>query len=396
MPAEWTESDTIDWLFNVAGKLGIPCEYFASSNPIRGMDYSGKKQFTPILNNICVLSCLFRNEFVGSHLLEMNKEDFLIEYPHHGHKFYEAFRVLMHQIQSSQHQISSPVSSHHPSIESNDSICLQQSRYNSLPFSCSIFSQFGIHFFSPETPAVHHNQNGGVGDCWSSLVSPTGSSPMEPNYNLLHPSGSVAAMVQQAENNPMGQYCPTTVAAATATTANGDRHHHLPYPSMESTYTYMHPHSHPHHQQHHHHHHQHHTGNKTSLAGYDDALHQQQHAAYHHQQQQQQQLHQDNYDSYSLDMIGKFPSSREPHPLPLPYNNNNNRSENDIFFFFVSIVTGDHYENYSNGTEPSDPEEIMASSDHVTTSVTVNGATLKRVGRPTGTKPNNRRRKQGI
>lgn len=36
----------------------------------------------------------------------------------------------------------------------------------------------------------------------------------------------------------------------------------------------------------------------------------------------------------------------------------------------------------------------MASSDHMTTSI-VNGATLKRVGRPTGSKPSNRRRKQG-
>lgn len=54
------------------------------------------------------------------------------------------------------------------------------------------------------------------------------------------------------------------------------------------------------------------------------------------------------------------------------------------------FVAGEHYENYSNGT-PSDPEEIMAPSD----AVTVNVTGLKRVGRPTGNKPSNRRRKQG-
>ena len=73
MPAEWTESDTIDWLFNVAGKLGIPCEYFASSNPIRGMDHSIELHVQAIhinLNNICfvlfVSKWICRITFVGN------------------------------------------------------------------------------------------------------------------------------------------------------------------------------------------------------------------------------------------------------------------------------------------------------------------------------------------
>ena len=36
LPADWDESDTIDWLFTVANKLGIPCEYFASFGHLRG------------------------------------------------------------------------------------------------------------------------------------------------------------------------------------------------------------------------------------------------------------------------------------------------------------------------------------------------------------------------
>lgn len=36
MPANWDESDTIDWLFTVASKLGIPCEYFASFGHLKG------------------------------------------------------------------------------------------------------------------------------------------------------------------------------------------------------------------------------------------------------------------------------------------------------------------------------------------------------------------------
>ena len=36
LPADWDESDTIDWLFTVANKLGIPCEYFASFSHLRG------------------------------------------------------------------------------------------------------------------------------------------------------------------------------------------------------------------------------------------------------------------------------------------------------------------------------------------------------------------------
>jgi hypothetical protein len=39
---------------------------------------------------------------VGANLLEMNKEDFQLKYPNHGHKFYEAFRQLVHQIQIQQ------------------------------------------------------------------------------------------------------------------------------------------------------------------------------------------------------------------------------------------------------------------------------------------------------
>ena len=56
------------------------------------------------------------------------------------------------------------------------------------------------------------------------------------------------------------------------------------------------------------------------------------------------------------------------------------------YLFVRFFRSGDHYENYSNGT-PSDPEEIMAPND----AITINTGGLKRVGRPTG---NNRRRKQ--
>lgn len=30
LPPDWDENDTTDWIFDLARKLGIPCEYFAS------------------------------------------------------------------------------------------------------------------------------------------------------------------------------------------------------------------------------------------------------------------------------------------------------------------------------------------------------------------------------
>lgn len=46
--------------------------------------------------------------YTGANFLEMNKEDFQLKYPNHGHKFYEAFRQLVHQIQIQQQQQHSP------------------------------------------------------------------------------------------------------------------------------------------------------------------------------------------------------------------------------------------------------------------------------------------------
>lgn len=100
MPADWDESDTIDWLFTVANKLGIPCEYFASFGHLTGEFYSF------VFKLICYnfeLIIHTRVSISGSNLLEMNKDDFQSKYPNHGHKFYEAFRQLVHQIQLQQH-----------------------------------------------------------------------------------------------------------------------------------------------------------------------------------------------------------------------------------------------------------------------------------------------------
>lgn len=32
LPADWDENDTVDFLYSLRNKLGIPCEYFASFN----------------------------------------------------------------------------------------------------------------------------------------------------------------------------------------------------------------------------------------------------------------------------------------------------------------------------------------------------------------------------
>lgn len=62
----------------------------------------------------------------------MNKEDFQLKYPNHGHKFYEAFRQLVHQIQIQQQQQHSPAI-----IEGNatDLLGLQSKSSSSLAFS---------------------------------------------------------------------------------------------------------------------------------------------------------------------------------------------------------------------------------------------------------------------
>jgi hypothetical protein len=52
--------------------------------------------------------------YTGANFLEMNKEDFQLKYPNHGHKFYEAFRQLVHQIQIQQQQ-----QQHSPAIIEN-------------------------------------------------------------------------------------------------------------------------------------------------------------------------------------------------------------------------------------------------------------------------------------
>ena len=107
LPADWDESDTIDWLFTVANKLGIPCEYFASFSHLRGNEQKRmeifKKKFWFSVNN--KKKTIF---YTGANFLEMNKEDFQLKYPNHGHKFYEAFRQLVHQIQIQQQQQHSP------------------------------------------------------------------------------------------------------------------------------------------------------------------------------------------------------------------------------------------------------------------------------------------------
>jgi hypothetical protein len=67
----------------------------------------------------------------------MNKEDFQLKYPNHGHKFYEAFRQLVHQIQIQQQQ-QQQQQQHSPAIiegNATDLLGLQSKSSSSLAFS---------------------------------------------------------------------------------------------------------------------------------------------------------------------------------------------------------------------------------------------------------------------
>lgn len=289
LPADWDESDTIDWLFTVANKLGIPCEYFASFGHL-----------------------------TGSNLLEMNKDDFQSKYPNHGHKFYEAFRQLVHQIQLQQHS---------PAIidTSTDLLGLQN------------------------TPAVHHHhqvhQTNNV-DCWSMLPPPP--SMEQNNYTS-------AANGQPPENRMMvanGGYCGPAHERGQHPYSNNNS-------AMDSSSSYIYLnasanlHHHSHHQQQQQQQ-QHHSANSKSLGGYGSDPIQltnfQQHHHHHHQQQHQQH---ESYDSYSLDMMG-------PDHYSENYSNSTPSSDPEEM-----MAAGD-------GISP----QMMANSSLNTTGL------LKRVGRP--------------
>ena len=69
LPADWDESDTIDWLFTVANKLGIPCEYFASFSHLRGNEQKRMEIFkknSDFQSTIKKNYFLYRSQFSGN------------------------------------------------------------------------------------------------------------------------------------------------------------------------------------------------------------------------------------------------------------------------------------------------------------------------------------------
>ena len=191
----------------------------------------------------------------------MNKEDFQLKYPNHGHKFYDAFRQLIHQIQAQQQQ-----QQHSPtSIEGNNANDLLglQSKFNWILwiFLWRVYTIWQSTYL--DSPVVHHHQTNG--DCWSMM-------PPAVEQNYLHPNSMVLP------DNNIGGYCGAQ-----------DRQQY----QMDSSYAYLNS---ANHHSHHHHH-------QSKGLSYGDPL--QIHNGFQQQQQQHQLQHHESYDSYSsLDMMG--------------------------------------------------------------------------------------------